>query len=174
MKSDTRKIFFIVLTLILMLAVQALSPFITQFWADTVTGFILISSVMIFNTLPCIIIALIFPFLAKIIGISELPIAILSVVAICNIIVVTIYTIAFQVFASNSIYQKAFTWGVSVVISALIKYGMLYFLVDRILLNILEINATVTYSFGSIQFFSSLLAGVLAFFVIKPIKRLVK
>lgn len=171
MKLTGRKVFCIFLSIALMLIAQSLINVIGQFWADTITNLILIISVMTLDALPCLIISLAFPIVAKILSVTDLPIAILSVMVLSNIILVVIYETAFRIFASNSIYQRSFVWVVSIIISALSKGIFLYLVVEKFLIKVLEINAEITYSFAGTQITSALIAGVIAFFIIRPVKR---
>ena len=85
--------------------------------------------------------------------------------------IVTVYTVAFSVFASDSVYQRIFTWFVSISFSAFLKYEMLSVIVGKILLNVLEINAVITYDFGAVQFWSAILSGVLCAFILGPVRK---
>lgn len=170
--KKSREIILLLMSLLLIVISQGIREIIGQFWSDFLTCSIIIINTMTQSTTSCVIISFFSPFLVKFLGITNMPISLLSVVALSNIMIVTVYTVAFSVFASDSIYQRIFTWFVSILFSAFLKYEMLSVVVGKILLNILEINSVITYNFGPIQFWSTVLSGVLCAFISKPIKRI--
>lgn len=174
MKTGTKKVLYFILSVALILISLVLKKYIGQLWSDVLINLILIMSAIVMDTIPCIFVALTAPFIAKLFAVTNLPIAILAVVSLSNIIFITVYTVLFQVFASRSIYQKIFTWGIAILASAFAKYLILYYSVNNFLLNILEINTEVTYRFDFIQFKSALIAGIIAFLIVKPVKMITK
>lgn len=172
--KNNRKILFVITSLLAILVIQYSKLLIGQLLADILTSLLLIIYVLVLNTIPSVLIAVLTPFVAKILGISTLPIPLLSVISLSNVAFITIYVITFQIFASSSLQQKAFTWFVSVFVSSVIKFSILHFTVDKLLIKILEINVPVTYDFGMTHLWSSLLAGLLAAALIKPIKNILR
>ena len=124
---------------------------------------------MLLHTAPAVIIVVIVPFILKFTGILNLPVAISSVIAISNILFITVYTVAFQIFASRSPWQRLFTWGVSILASSLLRFEMQYLVIGKFLLGFLNINTPINYSFGANQFWSAVLAGVLVTLFIYPL-----
>lgn len=169
--KKSREIIFSLMSLLIIVISRGISGTIGQFWSDFLICTVIIISTMTQGTLSCVVISFFSPFLVKFLGITDMPISLLSVIAISNIMVVTVYTVAFSVFASDSVYQRVFTWFVSILFSAFLKYEMLSVVVGKILLNILEINSAVTYSFGTTHFWTTVLSGLLCAFISEPVRK---
>ena len=171
MYNNKRKILLTLFALVLIVISQSVSPVIGQFFSDMLTDVILIVSVMVLDTVPCAAVAATAPFLQKLLGLTSLPIAILAIISISNIMYITVYTAAFQIFASRTPWQKYFTWGVSILLSSFLKFEIQFITVEKYLIKVLEINSEITYSFGFNQFLSAAAAGFAAMLIIYPIKK---
>lgn len=171
MYKNKRKILYTFFTLTLIIILQSVTSEIGQFWADMLTDFLLIAAVMALNPIYCAVTAFAAPFLQKLLGLTVLPVAVLSAISISNILFITVYTAAFQIFASRTPWQKYFTWGLSVLVSSFLKFAVGYFAVEKLLMKILEINSYIDYSFGFTQLYYALAAGFAAMLVIYPLKK---
>ncbi len=170
MKNTKREILCTFLILILSILSSALSVYIGQFWSDTISCILFILAVMLLPTAPAVTIVVIVPFILKFTGILSLPVAISAVIAISNILFITVYTVAFQIFASRSPWQRFFTWGVSILVSSLLRFEMQFLVIGKFLLGFLNINTPINYTFGANQFWSAVLSGVLVTLFIYPLK----
>lgn len=171
MKKNKLKLLTALILLVLIMVVKAASVYIGQFFSDAVINLLLIMSAMLLTTTQCVVVAALSPFLQKALGLTVFPVAITSVIGISNILFITVYTVAFQIFASRTPWQKYFTWGISILLSSLLKFEMQFLVIQKFLLKFLEINADITYNFGGTQFLSALLAGVAAMLVVYPVKK---
>ena len=162
MKKDVKCFIGVLFIMLISLSALYFRGRISQLCADAIVSASILIFMQKYKLLPSVFYILSIMILSKIFQIINFPIAILSVTIISNIIFVTLYYAISHIFAKNSVYQKIFTYFTSSVISSAAKFLCLYLIIDKNLLNNLEINENINYSFGITQLYSSLIACVIA------------
>ncbi len=159
-----------------MLALLIVLQFATGFLGNvfitgSVVNLMLIVSVMICGLSSGLTVAIISPFLAKLIGIGPLW-EIISFIALGNITIVLIW----HFIGNRNIWKKYIAYIIALIVAAVAKFSVLYFSIVKLaipfFLNLPAPQASIISNMFSVtQLITALIGGTLAIMILPPLKK---
>ncbi|MBE7037832.1 MAG: ECF transporter S component [Ruminococcaceae bacterium] len=173
MNKGVKFITYTAALLSMLIVAQFFSKPLGQLVTGALVNFILISACLVVNVEAGLVVAIVSPFLASMLGIGPKLIELVAAIAVGNSVLVLTYYIIFRWIKRNSVsYPMAIAYG------AILKFAALYFGVVKFLLPFLNVGeaAMKAYgaTFGITQLFTAFLGGIIAWIIVPTVKRAVK
>lgn len=173
MNKGIKFITFTAALLSMLIVAQFFSKPLGQLVTGALVNFILISACLVVNVQAGIVVAIVSPFLASMLGIGPKLIEIVGAVCVGNLVLVLTYYVIFKWIKRNSV-----SWLMAIAYGAILKFAALYFGVVKFLLPFLKVGeaAVKTYgvTFGIMQLFTAFLGGIIAWFIVPTVKKAVR
>ncbi len=173
MNKGVKFITYTAALLSMLIVAQYFSKPLGQLATGALVNFILISACLVVNIEAGIVVAIVSPFLASVLGIGPKLIELVIAAALGNLVLVVTYHIIFRWIKKHSV-----SWLMAIAYGGLLKFAALYFGVVRFLLPFLNISGealnTYTVSFGVTQLFTAVLGGILAWIIVPTVKKAIK
>lgn len=163
-----------------MLALLVVLQWVTKPFGTVVTGsavnFVLIAAAMLSGLWSGLIVAVVSPFLALLLGIVPLPVYIVPVVALGNAVLVAVYAVMGRLARDRSKRGKALLWGTAVAAGSLLKFAALYagvnWLVVPLVTSVTGAAAKAPAAVFSVsQLLTAFIGGVLAVLIVPRVLR---
>jgi len=166
-----------------MLALLVVVQWATKPLGTLVTGsavnFVLIAAVLLAGMWSGLIVAVVSPFLAMLLGIVPLPIYIVPVVALGNAVLVVVYALVLKRMKEKSQKQTLLLWGIAIAGASLLKFAALYagvnWLVAPLVTAVTGAPAKAPAAiFSASQMLTAAIGGVLAALIVPRILKAVR
>ena len=160
--------------LALLVVLQAVTKPLGTIVTGSAVNFILIAATLIGGMSSGLVIALVSPFLAMLLGVVPLPIYVVPVVAVGNAVLVLVYALLSKKLTSNSQVKQYVFWIIAVVISAVLKFLALFALSNYVVMPLMtaikdkmaKVPAAI---FSTQQMLTAVIGGVLAVLIIPTV-----
>lgn len=170
-----KKVKFITQTAIflaLLIALQFFSKPLGQLVTGSLVNFVMIAAVLLSGLASGILVALLSPFFAFLLGIGPNFIQVVPIVAVGNLVLVLVYGLTFQYWKP----KKAVSWCFSILVGSGLKFLTLFYGVVKLALpfipGINEKQSAVLFSmFSWPQLLTAILGGILALIVVPLIQK---
>jgi len=162
----------------LFLAILVVMQAITKPLGTVVTGsivnFILISTVLLVGIGGGLVVAVVSPFLAMLLGIVPLPIYLVPVIALGNVVIVLVYWLILKKLDSKKDKTILIFWATAIILGAVLKFGVLYAGVNWLFIPIMTSVKGVPAKapaalFSFTQMITATVGGFLAFAVVPSV-----
>lgn len=179
MKSKIRWIVETGIFLAMLIVVQAVTKPLSTIVTGSAVNFILIASTLLVGISSGIIIAVVSPFLAMLLGIVPLPIFFVPVVALGNLVLVLTFGLILKKVNTNNITKRIVYWVITIILAAILKFFTLYLGIKWLVVPLMTSikNAPVKAPialFSTTQIFTALIGGFIALLIVPIIKKAIK
>ena len=165
--------------LALLVVFQAVTKPMGTLVTGSAVNFILITATLVCGLWGGLIVALVSPFLAFLLGIVAMPIYLVPAIAVGNASLVVVYGLLLKSAEKLKGIGKYVTWLVTVAVAAVVKYGVLYGVIKGLiggLINSLVEQALKTPAalFSTQQMITAAIGGALAMLVVPAVLKAIK
>lgn len=160
--------------LALLLVLQSVTKPLGQLVTGASVNFVLIASAALLGLIPGIVIAVLSPFFAFMLGIGPAFIQLIPMIAIGNLVLVLCWHFILKKFG-----DKLLTYCTATAVGALAKFAALYLCVVKFAIPVLmelpeKQAAAISAMFGTTQLVTALLGGVVAVIALPLLKKAIK
>ncbi len=157
----------------LLIAVQYVTRSLTQFVTGSLVNFVLAAAALIAGPVSGLVVALISPVLAKLLGIGPLW-QFVPVIALGNAVLALVYGILFRKAATYEGAKKYVTFGVAIPVAAVLKFGVIYLGILKILVpTMTDLKPPQIEKFSQMfswpQLITALVGGAIAMLVVPAV-----
>lgn len=179
MKTKVRRICETAILLALLVVLQAITKPFGTILTGTAVNFILIATAVLIGTASGLVVGIVSPFLALLLGIVPLPIYVVPVVALGNAAIVLVFSLLLYKLNGYPKGKDLLRWIVAIIGGAGLKFCVLYagavWAVMPIMTAVKGAGVKVPAAIFSIQQIpTALLGGLLALLIIPTVKKAIR
>ena len=142
-------------------------------------NFLLIAATLFTGTWSGIIIGVVSPFLALLLGIVPLPLYFVPVVALGNAVLVFTYGLLLKRGAAQATGRKIILWAVTILVASLIKFAVLYAGVNWLVMPLVTAATGAAVKapaaiFSTQQLLTAAIGGILALLIVPSVRHAIK